>query len=317
MAIDMSTVKQIMYNNKEITKIEDSLGNILWQKQAPEPFDPAILYYINGTSAYKVDMANKTITQYTTVGGNSNIVGSRIAEYNGKLYATAGTALNSPNYLVDIDDENQTITYTLSDVININANGSFKIGNTNYAGESSTGVSPNVYPFNSSTAKWTFSGNNRIYANGVIKFNNRYITKRYNNYFAEYDPSTDSWFNNSMNMPVSSATAYQFWVWNGVLYYSSGSTQYYLNNTTGTSWFQATTVPIQFNGARTFTDGTSAYMLGGTSTGSTIYKKRYDYENIYWDEYWTLPSSYSWRGDYFINKHGTAQLAQNARPKIE
>ena len=317
MAIDMSTVKQIMYNNKEVTKIEDSLGNILWQKQAPEPFDPAILYYINGTSAYKVDMTNKTITQYTTVGGNSNIVGSRIAEYNGKLYATAGTALNSPNYLVDIDDENQTITYTLSDVININANGSFKIGNTNYAGESSTGVSPNVYPFNSSTAKWTFSGNNRIYANGVIKFNNRYITKRYNNYFAEYDPSTDSWFNNSMNMPVSSATAYQFWVWNGVLYYSSGSTQYYLNNTTGTSWFQATTVPIQFNGARTFTDGTSAYMLGGTSTGSTIYKKRYDYENIYWDEYWTLPSSYSWRGDYFINKHGTAQLAQNARPKIE
>lgn len=33
MAIDMTTVKQIMHNNKEVAKIEDGLGNILWQKQ--------------------------------------------------------------------------------------------------------------------------------------------------------------------------------------------------------------------------------------------------------------------------------------------
>ena len=37
MAIDMTTVKQIMHNNKEVAKIEDSLGNILWQKQGPAP----------------------------------------------------------------------------------------------------------------------------------------------------------------------------------------------------------------------------------------------------------------------------------------
>ena len=322
MAIDMSTVTQIMYNNKEVTKIEDSLGNILWQKYTPQPYNPAILYYINGTSAYKVDMINKTITQYTTVGGNSNIIGSRIAEYNGKLYATAGTTSAADNYLVDIDDDNQTITYTLSDVININGNSSFKIGNTNYCGEGN-GLSTTIYPFNNSTAKWTFSGNNRIYANGVMYFNNKYFTKRYNNYFAEYDPNTDSWANNSMAMPVTGATAYQFWVWDGILYYSSGTTQYYLNNATGTSWNQISTMSagytMQFNGARTFTDGTSAYMLGGTSTGGTIYKRKENLTgaHVAWEEYWTLPSGYNWRGDYFINKHGTAQLAQNARPKIE
>ena len=32
MAIDMTTVKQIMHGNKEVAKIEDSLGNTLWQK---------------------------------------------------------------------------------------------------------------------------------------------------------------------------------------------------------------------------------------------------------------------------------------------
>ena len=35
MAIDMTTVKQIMHGNKEVAKIEDSLGNILWQKSTP------------------------------------------------------------------------------------------------------------------------------------------------------------------------------------------------------------------------------------------------------------------------------------------
>ena len=34
MAIDMTTVKQIMHNNKEVVKIEDGLGKVLWQKEA-------------------------------------------------------------------------------------------------------------------------------------------------------------------------------------------------------------------------------------------------------------------------------------------
>lgn len=32
MSINMADVKQIMYGNKEVTKIEDGLGNVLWQK---------------------------------------------------------------------------------------------------------------------------------------------------------------------------------------------------------------------------------------------------------------------------------------------
>ena len=33
MAIDMTTVKQITHNNKEVVKIEDGLGKVLWQKE--------------------------------------------------------------------------------------------------------------------------------------------------------------------------------------------------------------------------------------------------------------------------------------------
>lgn len=37
MAIDMTTVKQITHNNKVVAKIEDSLGNVLWQMTGPAP----------------------------------------------------------------------------------------------------------------------------------------------------------------------------------------------------------------------------------------------------------------------------------------
>lgn len=36
MSIDMTTVKEITHNNKEVVKIEDSNGNILWQKNVPQ-----------------------------------------------------------------------------------------------------------------------------------------------------------------------------------------------------------------------------------------------------------------------------------------
>ena len=35
MSIDMTTVKQIMHNNKEVAKIEDLNGNVMWQKATP------------------------------------------------------------------------------------------------------------------------------------------------------------------------------------------------------------------------------------------------------------------------------------------
>lgn len=53
MAIDMTTVKQIMHNNKEVVKIEDGLGKVLWQKQA-EPEWHTIYDNNSGTQILKL-----------------------------------------------------------------------------------------------------------------------------------------------------------------------------------------------------------------------------------------------------------------------
>ena len=50
MAIDMTTVKQIMHNNKEVVKIEDGLGKVLWQKVADQPFRRLEYIAFDGTN---------------------------------------------------------------------------------------------------------------------------------------------------------------------------------------------------------------------------------------------------------------------------
>ena len=63
MAIDMSTVKQIMHGNKEVEKIEDSHGNILWQKPSVEK--QITISYLMGFYVGQTP-ASKTVT---TTGG--------------------------------------------------------------------------------------------------------------------------------------------------------------------------------------------------------------------------------------------------------
>lgn len=88
MAIDMTTVKQIMHNNKEVAKIEDGLGNILWQKAAPAP--TYNYYYIDNNNVIKIDFANKTKTAYTRNGGvTPNMTNGSVGYYNGHLYCAA------------------------------------------------------------------------------------------------------------------------------------------------------------------------------------------------------------------------------------
>lgn len=50
MAVNMSNVKQIMHNNKEVIKIEDSLGHIIWQKIAAQPYRRLEYIAFDGTN---------------------------------------------------------------------------------------------------------------------------------------------------------------------------------------------------------------------------------------------------------------------------
>ena len=63
MAVDMSNVKQIMHNNKEVIKIEDHLGNIIWQKPQSKRYLYKISITYTGTTwIYDENNQRKTLT---------------------------------------------------------------------------------------------------------------------------------------------------------------------------------------------------------------------------------------------------------------
>lgn len=68
MAIDMTTVKAISYNNKDVVKIEDGQGNILWQAGTP-PTPVDFLYVASSSSAnYQFEIINDTVSRKTWIG---------------------------------------------------------------------------------------------------------------------------------------------------------------------------------------------------------------------------------------------------------
>lgn len=62
MSIDMTTVKEITHNNKDVVKIEDSNGNILWQKQSQ-------ILTTSGTINISTNQ-NDVFSMYTTTSGS-------------------------------------------------------------------------------------------------------------------------------------------------------------------------------------------------------------------------------------------------------
>ena len=70
MAIDMTTVKQIMHNNKEVVKIEDGLGKVLWQKVA----EPEWHTLWSGSEYAKLYTRNFDDVQWKSSISNTNVL---------------------------------------------------------------------------------------------------------------------------------------------------------------------------------------------------------------------------------------------------
>ena len=137
MAIDMTTVKQIMHGNKEVAKIEDSLGNILWQK--PSSITYPYLFMANSNYSYSKDI-NVEWTWTNTSSNYLNILPVAQAQYiwvdNNKLYCS----YNSKHYRYKNGLDNFNLNATaasdnwieLSDTTDVWGNSVLKVNGTVY-----------------------------------------------------------------------------------------------------------------------------------------------------------------------------------------
>lgn len=279
------------------------------------------LFYIEGTTCKEYDFKNKTITDWTVVNGNSNFSGSKFSGNNsGRWIMTTGNDYTTnSNYLMDFNYDTKTLTYTLDSNSKVNGNYGFGLNDHYYSGRANNNY--NVYLNDTNDYAWTNTAfgsrandslicGNRLIFNGNLNSNNigsGSFAKVWNQTTQAWDPYYLQGFPINLNF-------YNFWTWKDKLYVDQ-STSHYVGSANGNSWDPGTSHTWNgqnnFHGARVFTDGESCYMVGGTSTGTTIYKLNESTDT--WESYWTVPSAI--RGDYFMTEDGSCQCGQTARNK--
>lgn len=343
MSINMADVKQIMYGNKEVTKIEDGLGNVLWQKEvAVDPY----LIYIGDNKYYKLDMVNKVATQLTTTGGSSFLVGNKVFAWKpdaGYLSWWSGSVCKD----LAIDLDNNTLTFTnhpsgwgtnsaldSNFAYSVNSNASYgkcarisknasgfyiSFAYTAYEKQTNAGT----YIIDGVKQDYTFhlSGNTAIkigndiyiYKTDTADSSYPYLYK----YIKTENPSTYNDYFETSTIPCNplgefstTQNPWAFWTANGRLFWDQNGYHYEYNFTTGQwqshSWSGYTG---SFKGSRVFKWNNRIFMLGKDSTDRTIYELNILTDT--WSKYWTnLPTMM--RGDYLIDIKGRIQAGINA-----
>lgn len=305
--INLSNVKAITHNNKEVTKIEDNLGRILWQKSTP-PTRITDIYYRSGSSTYKLDIINKTMEKYTTNNGVGN--GNQIIGIGNDLVYWTGTTVRD----VVFDDVNKTCTYTNSahtlPAVNNAGNCSYNPGLSNkfyVCGYSNI----TAYEVNSDYTYSSKTFTNYVGGNCVFKWKGNYygVTNVNDSYLYKYE--NDDWV--LTNIPNPSSSTWDIWVYGDRLLYDHGTDhlEYDENNNTWNThtWSGA----INFDGCRVFNDNIDTYILAGARQ-MYIIDMTTDTISSYWT--WTSSVGPAMRADYLISSKGTLQLAQNTRPKL-
>lgn len=352
MSINMADVKQIMYGNKEVTKIEDGLGNILWQKQAT--VDPYLIY-IGNSNYYKFDMVNKVATQMTVTGGFSTAVGSKVFAWKpdaGYLSWWSGSIVKD----LAIDLDNNTLTFTNHPGAGAgwptdsayDTNHAYSVPSTAGLGEyariaRNTTSIPTSFIIISGT---NFTNYGYLYLDGVLQAdsfqiagntaikigNDMYIYKSdaadssypYLYKFIEhkYVPGVGyaDYFETS-TIPVNplgnfstTQNPWAFWTANGRLFWDQYGYHYEYNFNTG-QWQSHTWSGYtgSFKGSRVFKWNNRIFMLGENGASNKIYEL--DLSTDTWSTYWTgLPKSM--RGDYLIDIKGRIGAGVNCAPRL-
>lgn len=220
MAIDMTTVKAISYNNKDVVKIEDSLGHILWQISTPPTPTDEPIFLSRDSTQYKLE--NNTISSQTWSDLTSFRGNGVWSDGTNICYTQSSTTTTS--YKLDTTTNTwSSFTTNISlagNLIYSDGNGGvyYSNGSSHYELDKTTG---NWSGFNwkyvGTGTKPTFTGNL------VVKINNKFYVYSAN-YILELDFATKTMTN--LNAPSAMrGNGFNVWTDGTNYYFSSNNTQ--------------------------------------------------------------------------------------------
>jgi len=309
MSINMADVKQIMHNNKEVVKIEDSLGNILWQK--PSSITYPYLFMSNSNYCYTKDV-NVEWTWANNSSNYSNILPVSQGQYiwvdNNKLYCSYGG--KHYRYKNGLDNFNLNATAVsdnwieLSDTTDVWGNSILKVNGTIYGFK--WGGTNTVYKWNSSTETWTDDTSNwdfsnisstHVYGDNLWTDGTDIYCQLSDRNISILDQSTLTWGTPQRTNYPTVNNSYYYWTDGTDVYYDSSSNHFIWNKSTK-QWVAKTWTGMpnnRFNGNEVFYYNGDIYVRGYASPYN-IYKL--DKATSTWTQTYTNPmgSSNSFRG---------------------
>lgn len=221
MAIDMTTVKQIMHNNKEVAKIEDSLGNILWQKQSP---GPSIIYPFmamsNNTYLYNKAVNDEWTWTFGTPGPVSNPQGQNYWSDGTHLYYSYDS--NQYEYTGSLDNYDSTKWVAKSWNITFRGNNIIKINNELYMLNGSIN-----YKYDSNTGRWksvTITGRSYSMTGDTLWTDGTDIYWNTSNSKIRILDQTNLAWGSEITINATNSNSYYYWTDGTDVYYSNGST---------------------------------------------------------------------------------------------
>lgn len=261
MAINLDNVKAITHNNKDVIKIEDSNGNIIWEKESGSD----VIYYSNYNSSttpvtaltyqitndtwfpqswnFDLVRGNEIWTDGTDIFWNGSGIGAKVLNQNTMEWEEKSW----PEF---------TTTWSGNNVFKFNGNIYYSSGADHRIYNKALGVwedASTMFP----GLPASFEGSN-FWNDGEDDYysqsNNQYI----------FNKTTQRWTSKSWS-GLSGFSAYHVWTNGTYVYCLYQSKQYRLNKSTST-WSQVPTYGTKnYNGTRTFKYGGDIYLLENAS----------------------------------------------------
>lgn len=305
MSINLDNVTAITHNNKDVIKIEDSNGNVIWNK---------VTYftnlYANTTYNYvplseEIDAANKS-TSSKTWNGLSSFDGNYIWSDGTNIYYSGG----STQYVLDVS----TSTWTAK---TWNGLATFDGTNVWYDGTNfHCDVATTHYILDLSTSTWSvqtwngFTGNftgKNVWSDGTNIYLDSGSTVHY-----VLDVSTSTWVAHTWN-GLSSVSGGGMCKINNDIYYISSGKGYKLDVSTSTFGPEITVTgwnAASANGDALWFDGTDYYFYYTRNQQSSPYSRSVillDVDTLQFDSSYTIDNAANvW----------TSDLTQNVKPSI-
>lgn len=278
MAIDMSTVKTIINNgnNKEIVKIEDSLGRVLWQKAAGAK--DVFVYY---DRLYKIDPTTLTFSVATLNGTMAlSYLDSLWTDGMGVYYSAGAKAYNSAQKEMTVSNGEVTATPNASHwsgITKLYGQYTFTPDGTNiyhYDGSS-------FYKLNPATGVWTVHTFNNTVSGmrgtSIFMFGGNAYSIIDSNHIYRLNTSTNNWVVvKNVSGTSDTMTGPYFWTPDDThLFYTNSTFNY--NYRVNTSDFSYTTIYYSgYDPSRAdntiFKIGNDVYAMQRTSSGWKVWK---------------------------------------------